>query len=73
MDPRQWEKGELKIFHGGPFKIGTPTTLSESQGTKIFSSKIFSHNKNQMLFNDFFQYYGEKEKGLHADFCIAWQ
>ena len=54
MGPRGSEKPYLKIFLGRDPELGTSLTPSESHGTKIFCSKIFSYDENTMLFYGIF-------------------
>ena len=54
MDPiwPETEVGEILELH--PLEIGAPMTPGMSLGTKIFVSKIFSYDKNKMLFYEDF-------------------
>ena len=54
MDPiwPETDVGEILEFH--PPEIEAPVTLGMSLGTKIFGSKIFSYDKNKMLFYEDF-------------------
>ena len=65
MGPKGSEKPYLKIFLGRDPELGTPLTPSESHGTKIFGSKIFSHDENTMLFYGIFLFMWLKIK-----FCM---
>ena len=56
MGPKGSEKPYLKIFLGRDPELGTPLTPSESHGTKIFGSKIFSYDENTMLFYKIFRF-----------------
>ena len=56
MGPKGSEKPYLKIFLGRDPELGTPLTPSESHGTKIFGSKIFSYDENTMLFYGIFRF-----------------
>ena len=53
MGPKGSEKPYLKIFLGRDPELGTSLTPSESHGTKIFCSKIFSYHPQMMLFYAF--------------------
>ena len=53
MDPNKLEFENLKILSARPPEILTPMTPGVSHGTKNFSPKIFSYDKNQMLFYTF--------------------
>ena len=53
MDPKLLETEVTMVLDLGPPEIQAPGTLSESQGSKIFVSKISSHHPEMMLFYAF--------------------
>ena len=60
MDPKLLETEVGMILDLRPPEIQAPVTLSESQGTKILVSKIFSYDVSKMLFYDNFSFIGPK-------------
>ena len=56
MGPKSIENNVLKIFGRDLSEIGAPGTPGVSLGTKILVSKIFSYNKNMMLFYALFPF-----------------
>ena len=70
MDPKLLETEVTMVLDLGPPEIQAPGTLSESQGSKIFVSKISSHHPEMMLFYAFWGFVMRKmlKKGKGGHF-----